>query len=89
MNNAYLDICDPFYQTETFLCMTPNRDMAKNTCEGDFYLFIFFNIFYFIFWGDFEVFTKSKSFMCLNCNVKVSDQNLKPKWYNFDDFWHS
>ncbi len=32
-------ICDPFYQNEMLLCMTPNRDMAENTCSGDFEIF--------------------------------------------------
>ena len=59
--------------TRCFCAKTPNRDKAENTCEGDFV--------------DFEIFVKSQLLMCFKCTVKVLDQNLKPKWCNFRDFW--
>ena len=57
------------------LFKTPNGDMAENTCGG---VFLFFY---------FEIFAKSYIFMFFEYTVKGLDQNLKPKWCNFDDFW--
>ncbi len=38
--------CDTFCQSETLLCKTPNRYMAENICEGDFFFFFFFMLRY-------------------------------------------
>ncbi len=70
-------ICDPFYQNETLLCKTPNRDTAENTC-GVLLLLFFFGFF---FWD----FCKIIIVMRFKCTVKVLDQNfvqmLKFWWF--------